>query len=363
MGQVALVHDFLYTFGGAEQVLLELHTLFPNAPIYTAFYDPAIVAKHFPNATIRTSSLQRSPLKRKPQLLAFKMPRAVEEWDFSSYDTVISSSGAFSHGIITGPDTFHLCYSHSPMRYAWDWHAENLSERGLTGPLKVLVQRKISGLRLWDQVAAKRVDAWIANSVTVQARIAKYYRADSTVVYPPVSLDTISTDRGNFFLTVGRLTANKHVELMIRASHDQNVPLLVVGTGPEYASLKELSDRLGSPVTFAGRVSDEEKRRLLASASAFLFAAEDDFGIAPVEALAAGTPVIALGRGGVTETVRDGQNGLLFPDQSAASLEMAIARFKNGEISLSAAEIMSTAQAFGPEAFREGIQKALTTHA
>ena len=351
MKKIALVHDFLYTYGGAERVLSAFHRLYPEAPIYTMLAEPEIVRKHFPNATIITSSLQRSPLRRKPQLLLATMPRTIEEFDFSGFDTVLSSSGAFSHGVITGPDTRHVCYCHSPMRYVWDWHAEYLREKGVTTPLRRwFAETVLSNIRVWDAVAAKRPDVWMANSATVQKRIKKFYGVESTVIYPPIDTDFFTPQevkQGNYAVTASRLSAYKKIDEMIVACTKFGLPLRVIGDGEDRKRL----EKMGSPnVQFLGRLSEEDKRREIARAKLFLFAAEDDFGIAPLEALSLGVPVVALARGGALEYVQDGKNGRLF---EPGGLGKALADFN---ISMDAAQIRETALPFGMARFDEQIR-------
>ena len=367
--RIALVHDFLYTYGGAERVLKALHVLYPDAPIYTTFYTPAVVDTHFPKASIITSSLQKSHFHTRPQLLLSRIPKAVEEWDFSDFDIVISSSGAFSHGIITGPHTTHISYCHSPMRYAWDWHAENLRERKLNkGFVGTTLQHIISNLRLWDAVSAKRVDVWLANSKTVQARIKKYYRAHADVVYPPIDTSffnrgEVSEIQGNFAFTISRLSPNKHIEDIITACHAVKLPLIIAGGGKHQPVLEKLAKELNATVTFLGPVSEEKKRTLFATARCFIFAAEDDFGIAPVESLAMGTPVVGLGRGGLTETVQPGITGILYHNQTTEDLRGALEFFLKNGVSASQDDIAKTAQQFNTTTFEQAIQKLVAKHA
>ena len=361
-GEIALVHDFLFTFGGAEQVLLAFHELYPEAPIHTLFAEPRIVQKYFPNARIITSPLQRSWLRSRPHLLLTRMPQAIEWFDFSGYEVVLSSSGAFSHGVITGPETTHVCYCHSPMRYAWDYHREYLGEMGIRGGLALgLAEQVLSGIRIWDSVAAERVDRWLSNGRTVSGRIKKFYGKESTVVYPPVNTDffdpslVTQTQRQGHLLTVSRLTKNKRVDLAIKACAAANLPLHIAGAGKEEASLRKLARSLQAEVTFLGRIDEVAKRQALAEARGFIFAAEDDFGIAPVEALSMGTPVIALGKGGATETIQHGANGRLFGEPTVQALQEELLSFTKHGVSLSAAEIRATALRFSSERFKKEI--------
>lgn len=366
MKKIALVHDFLYTYGGAERVLQELHKLYPEAPIYTAFAKKEVIERHFPDATIVTSSLQRSLFRYHPAAVILKMPRAIEEFNFSAYDTVISSSGAFSHGIITGPDTRHICYCHSPMRYVWDWHREFLIERGIPAKsfLNYLAEATVfSNLRIWDQVTAKRVDVWLANSKTVQDRIRKFYHQEAEIVYPPINTTYFDPQKVRepssskpFLFTASRLTATKHIDWIIEAAEACSLSLLIAGEGKERSTLEALAASKKADVQFLGFISEEKKRSLLAQALAFIFPVEDDFGIAPVEALAMGTPVIAYGKGGVTETVQNNKSGLFFTDPTSAGLIKAIITFQKEGISYTREQIRESALPFSTEAFAQHIQ-------
>jgi len=335
-------------------VLAAFHLMYPEAPIHTMLAEPEIVRRHFPEAQIVTSSLQRSPLRGRPQLLVAAMPRAIEEFDLSGYDLVLSSSGAFSHGVVSGPDCIHMCYCHTPMRYAWDWHAEYLREHGWTGPLKKwLAETVISNIRVWDVVAAERPDLWIANSQTVRDRIKKYYGKVSTVVHPPVDTSFYAPQdlpAGGYAVTAGRLSAYKKVDEMIQACRRLGLPLRIVGAGEDRSRLERLA---GPEATFLGGLSEEEKRREIAGAACFLFAAEDDFGIAPLEALAMGVPVVALGKGGALEYIEDGRNGVLYPDD----IESGLKRFLDGGVSWEPARIRQSALRFGTDHFESKIRK------
>lgn len=367
--RIALIHDFLTVFAGAERVLKVFHELYPEAPIYVAVTDEAIVQKHFPNATVHTSPLQNSWKRKINPLFLASLPEAIESFDVTSYDLVLSSSGAFAHGVITGPDTTHICYCHSPMRYAWDWHAEFAAERGLhSTPMKTfLYEQSLSKIRLWDAVSAKRVDVWIANAKTVEARIKKYYRADSQVIFPPVDTEYFDPaklekiEKGSHAFAISRLTTSKRIDQIIRACHVAGIPLRLAGAGDD-SWCRAIAEELKADVTFLGEISEEAKRQELAEAGCFVFAAEDDFGIAPVEALAMGTPVVALGKGGATETVIPGKNGWLYPEATVESLTQALHTFKKEGAPAAPEEIRKTALRFSSETFEAAIKKAIETH-
>lgn len=365
--RIALVHDFLFTYAGGERVLKSLHEIYPDAPIFTLTADPLVVEKHFPKADIRTSYLQKSWRRRFPRLLLAAYPQAIESFDFNEFDLVISSSGAFSHGIVTGPDTIHVCYCHTPMRYVWDWHAEHVEERGLNSALiRFGWESLMHQLRLWDAIAAKRVDYWLANSQTVAERIASYYRQKAEVIYP--AIDTTSFDLKSApqkssqptAITVSRLSANKRIDLIIEACAKVGLPLIVVGEGKELTTLKNLAEKLKADVTFTGSLSEVKKREELAKAHCFIFAAEDDFGIAPVEALASGTPVIALNKGGVRETVESSKSGLFFAEPTVPELGRALRHFLENGVSFDSDQIRQSAQRFDTKTFEKHIQQYIT---
>jgi glycosyltransferase involved in cell wall biosynthesis len=366
MGKIALVHDFLFTYGGAERVLHALHQMYPEAPIYTLLAEPEIVAAHFPKATVYTSSLQRSPLRSKPAWLVAAMPKAIEEFDLSAFDTVISSSGAFSHGIITGPHTRHISYCHSPMRYVWDWHAEYIAEKGMSTPFrKFLAEQVLSKLRIWDYVASKRVDMWIANSSVVQQRIRKFYGQESQIIHPPVDTDffdpekAVSDTKERHVITASRLSSYKKIDQMIEACSACDIPLKIIGSGTERQRLENLAVSRKAQVTFLGSTSEEEKRNLIAGSNCFLFAAEDDFGIAPVEALSLGIPVLAYGRGGAVEYVINGVNGYLYNEQTSRALTESLSLFLEKGVQSSSNEIRESALRFSLRNFQKAIAKVV----
>lgn len=361
MGKVALVHDFILTYAGAERVLSALTEIYPDAPIYTLIADRNICKEYFPNTKIITSRLNKSIFRRKPAWLIGSMPRAIEEFNFNGYNLVISSSGAFAHGIITGPDTTHICYCHSPMRYVWDWHTEYLKEKGITSPLKrVFAELALSKLRIWDRVAAQRVDYWLANSENVRNRIHKYYNANSQVIYPPVDIPEFApptSNRESYFVTVSRLTTNKRIDLIIQACASLKLPLKIIGDGADLARLRQISKEVGGAGQFTGKLPNSQKMAVLNGAQAFIFAAEDDFGIAPVEALGCGVPVIAFGKGGALETVRDGRSGLFFREPTVKSLTETLQVFLEKGVDYSSEEIWKSAKPFRKERFIQEIKE------
>jgi glycosyltransferase involved in cell wall biosynthesis len=320
--KVALVHEWLTNLAGSEKVLLALRELYQEAPIYTSVYD-ANRMKTFADTDVHTSFLQKFPgaIKHYQKYLPL-MPLAFESFALEGYDVVISSSHACAKGIITRPGTLHICYCHTPMRYAWDFYQHYLTHE--TGKLsRPFVAPLLSYLRLWDVASANRVDYFIANSQIVARRIGKHYRREAVVIHPPVDVDrfTVAPAHDEFFLTVGRLVSYKRVDLAVQACTKLNLPLVVIGDGPERKRLEAMA---GPSVQFLGYQSDEVIRDHYARCRAFLFPGEEDFGITVVEAQAAGRPVIAYGKGGVLDSVVPGRTGLFFTEQTSESLCQAI---------------------------------------
>ncbi|MBA3531286.1 MAG: glycosyltransferase [Ardenticatenales bacterium] len=324
--KVALVHDWLNQMGGAENVLIALKELFPDAPLYTSIYDRARMPAIMRGWEIHTSSLDRIPgIYRNHQAALPLYPFAWEQFDFSAYDVVLSNKSGFCHGIITPPQTLHLCYCLTPTRYLWS--TEGYLQREGVGRLRrTLLPPVLTALRLWDQNAAQRVDRFAAISRAVQQRIDKFYGADSTIIYPPVDTHRfLPGERKDYFFIVSRLIPYKRIDLAVEAFSRLGLPLVIAGDGRDRAALEATA---GPTVRFLGRVSDEELHRWMGGARAFLFPGEEDFGIAPLEAASAGVPVIAYAAGGALDTVIDGDTGLFFHEPTAASLAEAVRRFE-----------------------------------
>jgi len=322
---IALVHEWITNVAGAERVLLQMHELFPKAPIYTAVFD-AEKAKPFSDLDIRTSFLQNLPfMKTKREALVPFAPFAFEQFDLSAYDLVISNTTVAAKGIITKPSTIHISYCHTPPRYLWE---PDVDQRASKGKLNWLRQSTIHKMRIWDRVAADRVDYFIANSKYVAKRIKKYYGRDATVIYPGVDVDKFTAgkldDVKDYFLFVSRLVDYKRCDIVIEAFNKLKLPLKIIGRGPEKNKLMKMAD---SNIEFLGFLSDNDMKKYYREAKAFIFAAEEDFGIVPVEAMASGRPVIAFGKGGTTESVVDGVSGMFFHEQTAESLVEAITKF------------------------------------
>lgn len=352
--KVAVVHDWLVTYAGAERVLEQILCLYPDADIFSMVDTlPEKERGFIKNKPVKTSFIQDLPFakKRYRQYLAL-MPLAVEQFDLSGYDLVISSSYAVAKGILTEPDQLHISYVHSPIRYAWDMQHQYLKESGLDKGIKGwLAKWMLHKIRLWDVRTANGVDEFIANSRFIARRIRKLYRRESTVIYPPVDVESFvfGGDREDFYLTVSRLVPYKRVDLIVEAfSQMPDKKLIVIGDGPDY---KKIHGKAGKNVTLLGYQSFEVVREYMRKARAFIFAAVEDLGIAPIEAQACGTPVIVYGKGGVLETCIDGETGVIFENQTAESLIAGVKRFLDLEDSLDRREIRKNAECFSKDRF------------
>ncbi len=360
MGQnlkIAIVHDFLTTLGGAEKVTQVLSEIFPTAPIYTLLYNPNL-AKDFAGKKIIVSNLQywykffKIPTKF---LLPF-MPSAIESFDFNDYDLVISSNNSFAKGIITRPNTFHLSYCHSPTRYLWDATHTYVEEQNLPSYIKNIVYGMLHNLRIWDKLASGRVDKYIANSYYVKNRIKKYYKKDAVVIHPPVDTEIIkpSSKNSEYFLIVSRLVSYKKIDLAIKACNVLELPLVIIGDGP---SKKYLTKIAGPTIEFLGWQSDKNKIEYLRNSRALIFPGEEDFGIVPVEAMAAGKPVIAFNKGGVKESVIANKTGIFFDEPTTKSLISAIKQFRVQESKFDKHLISKHANKFSKNTFKSAILK------
>ncbi|QDU27961.1 GDP-mannose-dependent alpha-(1-6)-phosphatidylinositol monomannoside mannosyltransferase [Anatilimnocola aggregata] len=355
--RIALVHDWLVSPGGAEKVLLELHEMYPNAPIYTANYVPEKFPE-FKNADIRPTWLDRISLaKRKHQLFSVFRAWAFRGLDLSDYDIVISSCSAESKYVKTGEQTLHICYCHTPVRYYWsdyEWYLAHPPFGKLNWLVKGLLPLMIGWLRRMDYQGAQTVDSFVANSRFVQARIAKYYHKSSTVIHAPVNVDQfeVSRERDDYYLIVGRQVAYKRLDLAVDAFNELGLPLKVAGTGEEITKHKP---RAKSNIEFLGRVPDADLPRLYGRAKGFIFPAEEDFGIVPIEAMANGTPVVAFGVGGALETVVEGKTGTFFPEKTPASLVDAVRRFETMKFDPDV--IRAQAERFSQAVFRQTMKQ------
>jgi glycosyltransferase involved in cell wall biosynthesis len=356
--RVAIVHDWFYTRGGAERVVEVLADVFPQADLFALFARPETMSPQLRNRKITTSWLQNIPWIHRfhRHTLAFH-PVALEQFDLSGYDLVISSAAGSVKGVITSPNTLHVCYCHSPMRYIWDMHSAYLRE--MSPISRFTFALTAHWIRVWDQSSASRVDCFVCNSGYIGSRIRKYYRRESEVIYPPVDVRSIKIDdqQEDYYIAVGRLVNYKRFDLAIEACNHLGRNLKIIGLGPDLRRLQRLA---GPHIEFIGAVSDARKHEILGRCRALLFPGEEDFGIVPVEAQAHGRPVIAFGAGGALETVRsldDPQyrnrpTGIFFLEQTADSLAGAIKRFEEASGLFNPIIIREHAMQFDESIFR-----------
>jgi glycosyltransferase involved in cell wall biosynthesis len=355
--KVALVHDYLNQYGGAERVLEAFVQLFPKAPIYTLLYDKEKTGSAFTNKKIRTSFLQKIPfLKSHHRSFLMLMPLAIEQFDFSGFDLVLSDSASYAKGAVIPPDTFHICYCHTPIRYAWDDSHRYIEEFGYPKIVRKFIPFFMNYIRFWDEQAAARVDRYIANSCFVSERIKKYYHQDSETIYPPVKTDLfyISSQPQEYFLMVGRFLPYKRFDLAIEAFNQLGLPLKIIGDGPDK---KNLLKKAKSNIEFVGLVSDEKLKDYYANCRAFIFPQEEDFGITAVEAMASGRPVIAYQAGGALEIVKQGETGIFFKEQTAEGLVEAVKKFNPADFN--SQFIRREAMKFDLENFKEKIMEVI----
>ena len=349
--RIAIVHYWLVGMRGGEKVLEELCHLFPEAVIFTHVFDPGRTSELIKRHEIRTTFISRLPFARRLyQRYLPLMPMALEELDLGGFDLVISSEAGPAKGVITHPDSLHICYCHSPMRYLWDQYPVYRAHAGrLT---RLVMSLTMPWLRGWDAASAMRVDRFVANSSFVARRIAKSWRREASVIFPPVDLDSFAVQpepTRDFYLAAGQLVPYKRIDLAVEACTRLGRRLVVVGTGSDDAKLRAMA---GPTVEFRGWASDEELRRLYADCRALLFPGEEDFGIVPLEAMASGRPVIAYASGGALDTVVEGETGCFFAEATAADLAGAIGRFEREEARFDPRAIRLHAQGFGREVFR-----------
>ncbi|PIP28171.1 MAG: glycosyl transferase [Candidatus Moranbacteria bacterium CG23_combo_of_CG06-09_8_20_14_all_35_22] len=329
--RIALVHDYLVQNGGAEKVLEAFSELFSYAPIYTLIYSKKLMHGSFSDKKIRTSFLQKLPFAvGRHRIFPQFMPFAIEQFDFSDYDLVLSDSSSFAKGIITGPKTLHICYMHTPMRFAWDDCQKYNQDFYFPSFIKKLVPFFMNYIRMWDRASADRPDKIIANSNFIARRIKKYYKRESLVIHPPVKVGDfeISREKDNHFLIAGRLMAYKRFDIVIEAFNELKLPLKVIGRGPEMKRLQKIA---GPNIEFLGRVSDEKLRKYFSRCQAFIFPQEEDFGIMAIEAMASGTPLIAYRGGDIPEHMEEGKTGLFFERQMPEDIIQAVRKFKNSD--------------------------------
>lgn len=362
--KICLVHDWLTSYGGAELVLKTMLEIWPDAPIYTLVYNAKGSCKEIIQSTqIHGSFINKfQRAKRNHRTFLPLMPLAIEQFDLSEYDVVISSSHAVAKGVITGPNQLHISYVHTPIRYAWDLQQQYLTDAGLTHGIKGFVTRSLLHyIRLWDIRTVPGVDFYLANSQFVAQRIWKYYKREATVIHPPVEIDRfkLKAEKEDFYLTVSRLVAYKKVDLIVDAFRQMpDKQLVVLGDGPEMKRLRKIAT---PNIKLMGFQDNETIANYMQNARAFIFAAEEDFGIVPVEAQACGTPVIAFGKGGVLETVIEGETGFYFDEQTPQSLVAAIHQFEAAP-PLNSKAIRQNAERFDKERFKTVLKTYVDSH-
>lgn len=349
---IAIIHDWLTNFGGTERVLEELIKIYPEADVYTSYLDVKKIER-IKAKKITPSFLQKFPTAFKNrQLLVPLMPYVFENLDLSRYDLVISNTSSMAKGVITKVETPHICYCHTPTRYLWEPYVD---DRASSSRLRLRINFQ---LRQWDRLAALRPDYFIANSENISKKIWKYYRRQSLVVYPPVNVDRFKVypkkEIGDYYLCTGRLIGYKKIDLAIQAFNDLGRPLYIIGEGPEGNKLKKMAKE---NIKFLGRVTDEEQTRLYGQARAFVFPANEDFGIVPVEALASGRPVIAYGAGGALETIKEGITGTFFKEQTPQCLIEAVRNFNPDRYD--SMRLRQTAFDFDETVFRKKFKEAV----
>lgn len=355
---LALVHDWLNQIGGAEDVLETLVGLFPGAPIYTSIYAPAVMPAAYRQWPIRVSFMDRLPgIHRHHQPYLPLYPLAFERFNLAGHDLILSNKSGFCHGVPKPAGAVHVCYCLTPTRYVWSFDSY-AGREGLGAGARLALRPLLAWLKRWDRAAADQVDHFVAISTEVQRRIAQFYGRASEIIYPPVDLRRFQTEpptrAGGYFLSLGRLIPYKRVDLAVQACSELGWPLWVAGSGRDRARLEKLA---GPTVKFLGRVPEAEVPALLANCRGFIFPGLEDFGIAPVQALAAGRPVIAFAGGGALDIVQEGVNGVLFREQSVAALKAALQQFQAARFDPAAAR--ASAERFGTPVFVERLRAYL----
>ncbi len=356
--RVALIHDYLIRFGGAEQVLLSLHRLFPEAPIYTLLYDRKRMEEFFGEADVQPSAIQKLPslIRKNYRYFLPLLPTMVETFDLRDFDLVISSSSAFAKGVVVRPKTLHICYCHNPMRFIWDYNQQYLKEQKFGAGKKFLSRLVFHYLRIWDRSASARVDYFIANSSATADKINKYYKREAAVIYPPVNTDCACSkeisEAGNYFLIVSQLTPYKKIDVAIEAFNKLGLPLIIIGDGPERKKLEKIAS---ANIKFLGFQSEAVVHQYYRDCRAFIFAGEDDFGIAPVEAMKHGKPVVALRRDRAVETIIEGVTGEFFDDLAPVVLADSVCRLIEKYSSYNSDAIRQQAAKFSRQKFEQSL--------
>lgn len=358
--KLAFVVSWLNQYGGAERVLEAAHALFPDAPVYTSMYDPAVMPREYRTWDIRVSFMNRLPLVHRRHQIFLPLYRyAFESFDLRGYDVILSITSAFAHGVKKPNGARHVCYCLTPARFLWQYE-EYVQNEAVNGAARSVLPALVSSLREWDRRAASRVDEFIAISHEVQGRIAASYGRASCLIYPPVDVSAFQiappSSGGDYFLIISRLIPYKRIDLAVEAFNRTGLPLVIAGDGRDRARLETLAR---PNVRFLGRVSDAERLELMAHCKAFVFPGAEDFGITPLEANAAGRPVIAYGAGGALDTVVEGLNGTLFHEPTAEALESCMRCFDAS--AFDPQKIRAHAEKFDTRVFQAALQARLST--
>ncbi len=355
--KVAIVHDWFKVEGGAENVVTSLLNIYPEADFFAVvdFFTDAQRKKILGGKKATYTFIQRLPFAKKYfQHYLFLFPLAIERLDLRNYDLIISSSHAVAKGVLTGPDQLHICYTHTPIRYAWDMYFAYKDEHHIKGIKEKILSYILHRIRVWDVASSNRVDYFIANSSFVKRRIQKYYRRDAKIIYPPVSATRYSLceKKEEYYFSASRLVPYKKIKMIVEAFIENGKPLIVAGSGAE---LQEIRSIATNNIIILGHISNGEMERLMKGAKAYVFAAYEDFGIMPVEAMMCGTPVVAYGKGGITDTVIDGITGILYDKQNVDSLNASIDKFET--MTFDHKVISEHASSFSIERFEKEIKE------
>ncbi len=353
----ALIHDWYYVNGGAEKVVHSFNSIWDDLDHFglVDFLNEKDRAFILNGKQVTTSFIQNLPTAKSNHRKFLQLfPYAIEQFNLEEYDLVLSSSASVAKGVLTHQNQLHICYCHSPMRYAWDLYHQYLRETNYSGLKKMYAQYVLSKMRIWDAAASNRVDYFIANSVYIKNRIKKNYNRDSHVIYPPVNVlnYTIQKEKDDYYFTASRMVPYKKIEVIVRAFNTMpNKKLIVAGDGPEYKNIKKIAKK---NIELKGFLDENQLKEYLQNAKAFIFAAEEDFGIIPVEAQSCGTPVIGFNKGGLKETVIDKKTGLLFNQQTPESIIEAVKYFE--KLKFDADVIRENALKFSKERFESEIE-------
>ncbi|MDD5491400.1 MAG: glycosyltransferase [bacterium] len=351
--KIAIVHDYLNQYGGAERVVEVLHELFPEAPVYTSVYLPSEMPGSFKKMDIRTSFMQGFPwMKRHFKKYLMFFPRAIESFDFTGYDLILSSSSGWAKAAKHDAHCLHLCYCYTPMRWVWSYQ-RYIERENIPWWAELILKVFIRQLKKWDLETSSRVDRFIAISKLIQDRIKNSYHRDSVIIYPPVETNrfSITEQLGDYYLLVSRLNTYKRVDIVVQAFNQLGLPLVVIGEGPDKAHLEKIAKQ---NIRFLGKVADPVVNEHCAKCQAFIFPGEEDFGIAPVEAMASGRPVVAYAAGGALETVSAGVTGVFFEEQTPMAIVAAVKEMQS--IAFDSGRIRKHAQQFDKEIFKQKLK-------